>query len=104
MKAITHRHASLFNQQVLANFILSGQFERHMCRSRTRNAQRRQALLITLDAAFGDRVRVQGENAGLHVLAWFRNRPAEAGLLLGYSALDEYEIVAGVNALVQAFR
>jgi GntR family transcriptional regulator/MocR family aminotransferase len=133
VKAITDRHASLFNQQVLADFILSGQFERHMRRSRTRNAQRRQALLTALDAAFGDRVRVQGENAGLHVLAWFRNRPAveaediveraarkgigvysiapyyhgapaEAGLLLGYSALDEYEIVAGVNALAQALR
>jgi GntR family transcriptional regulator/MocR family aminotransferase len=133
VKSITDRHASLLNQQVLADFILSGQFERHMRRSRARNAARRSALLTALGAAFGDRVRVQGENAGLHVLAWFRGRPPaeiddivqraarkgigvysiapyyhgappEAGLLMGYGALDEYQIVAGVNALAQAVR
>ena len=133
IKSLTDRHTSLLGQQVLADFIASGQFERHMRRSRTRNAGRRQALLRALHKAFGDTVSVQGENAGLHVLLWFRDRPAaqtddivqraaargigvysiapyysgpppRAGLLLGYGALQEVEAVAGVNALALALR
>jgi len=133
IKAVTDRHTSLVGQEVLTEFIKSGQFERHMRRSRTRNAARRRALLKALDKAFGDTVSVQGENAGLHVLLWFRDRPASqiddivqraagkgigvysiapyysgtpprAGLLLGYGSLDEVEVVAGINALAQALR
>ena len=131
IKSITDRHASLPGQQVLADFIASGEFERHMRRSRTRNDARRQALLKALSQAFGDHVSVQGANAGLHVLLWFKDRPASqideiveraagrgigvysiapfyvgplprAGLLLGYSSLDEVEIIVGVNALARA--
>lgn len=133
LRSITDRHVPLLGQQVLAEFISSGQFERHMRRSKARNAARRQALLRALERAFGDSVTVEGENAGLHVLLWFRDRPAaqvdeiveraarrgvgvysiapfyhgalaQAGLLLGYSSLDEIEITAGVNALAQALR
>ncbi|MGA0571349.1 PLP-dependent aminotransferase family protein [Variovorax sp. VNK109] len=133
IKSVTDRHTSLLSQEVLAEFIQSGQFERHLRRSRTRNSGRRQALLRALNKAFGDSISVQGENAGLHVLLWFRDRPASqiddivqratakgigvysiapyyagtpprAGLLLGYGSLEEVEIVAGVNALAQALR
>lgn len=133
VKSITDRHVPLLGQQVLATFIKSGQFERHMRRSRARNDSRRKALLKALHAAFGEKASVQGENAGLHVAVWFRELPPSeidtivakaaqkgigvysiaplyqgalpsAGLLLGYSSLDEYEITAGINALAQALR
>jgi len=131
VKSIADRHAPLLGQQVLATFLSSGQFERHMRRSRARNDSRRKALLQALHSAFGDRISVQGQNAGLHVTVWFRDLPASeidsivekaaskgigvysiaplyhgpppsAGLLLGYSSLDEIEIAAGINALAQA--
>lgn len=133
IKAVTDRHSSLLSQEVLAEFLASRQFDRHLRRSRTRNAAKRQALLKALDRAFGDKVSVQGENAGLHVLLWFRHRPASetdeivdraaargigvypivpyyigapprAGLLLGYGSLEEAEIVAGVYAIARALQ
>jgi GntR family transcriptional regulator / MocR family aminotransferase len=76
---------------------------------------------------------VQGANAGLHVLAWFRNRapedaeeivaraeqagvgvypvtpyyldrPPAAGLVLGYAALSANEIEAGITLLARHLR
>lgn len=133
VKSITDRHVPLLGQQVLATFIKSGQFERHMRRSRARNDSRRKALLKALHAAFGESISIQGENAGLHVTVWFKDLAASetdtivakaakkgigvysiaplyhgalpsAGLLLGYSSLDEFEITAGINAMAQALR
>jgi GntR family transcriptional regulator / MocR family aminotransferase len=131
VKHLSDRHTSTLQQAVLADFIAEGHFERHVRRTRARNAKRREALLGALHAGFGDRAVVQGSNAGLHLMVWFRDRrieqteamiaaaaaagvgvypvapyylgePASAGLLLGYAALDEREITAGIRLLAGA--
>jgi len=128
IKNLSDRHTSTLQQLVLADFIAEGHFERHIRRVRTQNARRREALLKALDEVFGDRVSVQGSNAGLHLILWFRDRPAadapaivaaaaaagvgvyplgpyylgtpqNAGLLLGYASLSEHEIEAGIRLL-----
>lgn len=133
LKSLADRHSSTLAQQVLAEFLSTGLFERHLRRSRTRNASRRQALLKALQRAFGDSVVVEGANAGVHVLMWLKDWPVarideiveraaqrgigvysiapfyngpppQAGLLLGYSSLDEIEITAGINALAKALK
>jgi len=127
-KWLTDRHTSTLEQAVLTDFIHEGHFEHHLRRSRTRNAARRAALLEALDTHLGARVEVSGANAGVHLLVWLQDvappqlstfidyaarvgvglypvtpyylmPPPRAGLLLGYAALTEEEIRAGVQRL-----
>jgi GntR family transcriptional regulator/MocR family aminotransferase len=42
---------------------------------RRRNAERQQALLGALRRRFGDRIRIDGAAAGLHVVAWIDDLP-----------------------------
>src|SRR5436309_10489439 len=69
-KALTDRHTPTFEQEVLADLIGEGHFERHLRRTRTRNAAGRAALLDALGGYLGNRVEVGGANAGVHVVAW----------------------------------
>lgn len=127
-KWLTDRHTPTLEQQALSDFIREGHFARHLRRSRTRNAARRASLLDALDEHFGDRVDVWGANAGIHLIAWFRDLepgdveplvvraraagvglysvapyylspPSRAGLLMGFAPLNERDIRKGVKAL-----
>jgi len=127
-KAAIDTGCPALEQLALADFMKEGHFERHLRRSRTRNAKRREAMLDALDRYLGDRVEVSGSNAGLHILAWikgfaarrlpalcrraaerdvglypvtpyFRTPPKRAGLLLGFSSLQEKEIEEGIQRL-----
>src|SRR5262249_11459067 len=118
-------------QLTLADFIREGHFERHLNRSRVRNAARRTALLEAIHSHFGERAEVCGAAAGLHVLVWLRSRdgkpiaslsrraeaagvglysvapyylrpPRRTGVLLGYAPLSEREIHAGIARLAAA--
>jgi GntR family transcriptional regulator/MocR family aminotransferase len=130
-KAIADTGSSALEQLALADFIREGHFERHLNRSRARNAARRQALLAALQAHFGDRAEVAGAATGLHVLVWLRGRdgkavgsvsrraqaagvgiysvapyylapPRRTGVLLGYGPLDEQTISDGITRLATA--
>lgn len=125
------RHSPTLEQQVLADFIAEGHFERHLRRSRTRHAARRATLLCALEATLGDRVEVIGANTGKHVVVWLRDLPARsvprlvtearrdgvgvysvapyyatppprAGLILGYTPLEESRIAEGIHRLAAA--
>jgi GntR family transcriptional regulator/MocR family aminotransferase len=127
-KWATDRHTPTLTQEVLADFIRDGHFERHLRRARLRHASRRAALLDALERHVRDDVEVIGANAGVHLVVWLRHlpraalaalvssaaasgvgvypvdpyylrRPARAGLMLGYAALDEPRIEAGVARL-----
>jgi GntR family transcriptional regulator/MocR family aminotransferase len=130
-KWVADRHTSLVQQGALAGFLREGHLERTVRRAQVRNAARRAALLRAIEKHFGNDVEVFGAGAGVHVLVHFRrvpasrtdqlvNRAAAAGvrvhssasyylrppdrceLVLGYGAMTEREIAAGIRALESA--
>lgn len=130
LKFLMDRHAPTFEQEVLADFITEGHFERHVRRARARNASRRAVMLDTFREVLGDRIEIVGENAGIHMVVWLHGMPARgmgdliaraadrglgiysvaphyveppatAGLLLGYGCLTEREIRDGVRLLAE---
>jgi GntR family transcriptional regulator / MocR family aminotransferase len=133
MKFLIDMQTPTFEQEALADFIVEGHFERHLRRSRARNAARRATLLAALDRHFGDRVEVAGANAGVHVVVWLRGvdqarleairrraadkgvgiysvaphylrAPRRAGLLFGYACLSERDIKDGIAVLSGVLR
>lgn len=127
-KWLTDRHTSTLEQEVLTDFIREGHFERHLRRSRTRYAVRREALLEALGTFLGPQIDVSGANAGMHLLVWLRHLapsavealitraaqahvglysitpyyltpPPQAGLLLGYTSMTPDAIRAGIRRL-----
>ncbi len=62
-------------QHVLARFIADGSFERHVHRMRTIYKHRRDRLIAALSREFGDRIRVIGHDAGVHVLGELHGLP-----------------------------
>ena len=127
-KWLTDRHTPVLPQQVLADFLREGHFERYLRRLRARNDRRRTALLSALKENFGAAIHVSGATSGIHVLVRFNNLPnsianelvaraVRAGigvysaaknylrppqhveLILGYGALSERTIRAGIFAL-----
>ncbi len=127
-KWLADRHTATLEQEVLADFIVEGHFERHLRRARAGNAARRAALLEALRTYLGDRAVVEGANAGMHLLVWlpglkaedvggvvaaaaaegvgvypvapyYLSPPATAGLLIGYASLDAGEIREGIRRL-----
>ena len=131
LKYLSDVHSPTFEQEVLTDFMAEGHFERHLRRASARNAARRATLLGCLRESFGDRALVVGAEAGIHVVVWlpgvdprqvpaivaaaaeagvgiypvapyYLRPPRRAGLLLGYTCLQEREIRAGVRALAGA--
>ena len=132
-KVLSDTGSAGIEQLALADFIAQGALERHVRRMRTRNGQRRQALLHALADALGDTGRVSGADAGLHVLLelpdvpaaratelrqlcerrgvglypaapYYDRAPASARFVLGYASLGEDEIRDGVERLAEAVR
>ena len=78
------RHTPAIEQEALAAMLESGLYERHIRRVRRRNGERRQILLNALNHRFGGRIAIEGADAGLHVVVWFRGLPASSeGALVG---------------------
>ncbi|MGH7925160.1 MAG: PLP-dependent aminotransferase family protein [Candidatus Binatus sp.] len=115
-------------QAALVDFIREGHFEKHLHRTRTRNARRRAAMLEAIERHLGARAEVSGINAGLHLMLWLRDLPAsrsrelqmrgaragvgvysaapfyldppkQAALLLGYASMPEKQIAEGIRRL-----
>jgi GntR family transcriptional regulator / MocR family aminotransferase len=128
VKALLDTACPTLTQLALADFMRDGHLERHLRRSRARNAYRRAALLEAIDRYLGDRVEVSGAEGGLHILLWLRDitfartaevvaaaeksgvgvysvapfyskPPRRAGLLLGYTSLAEERIAEGIRRL-----
>ena len=121
-------HSAFLDQSALADFIVEGHFERHIRRMRTLYAERQQLLLSLTSRYLGGRLRVPPSDAGMTLLGWLRptdsdvdivRRAAHAGvevialssfgterrvapgLLLGYAAVHENDMVDGVRALAR---
>jgi GntR family transcriptional regulator/MocR family aminotransferase len=133
-KWVADRHTATFPQELLAQFIRDGHFERHLRRARTLLAARRVALLDAIRIHLPDAVEISGAHAGLHLVMWIRGMragkplealiarashagvgiypvtpyyltaPRRAGLVLGYAGLDESSIRAGIQRLATVLR
>jgi GntR family transcriptional regulator/MocR family aminotransferase len=113
-------------QNALAELLREGHFARHVRRMRTLYSERRGALVEALGAEFGDRLDLLGDQAGMHLVAGFRDdvddilvaetaarqelwamplascycgEPARRGLVLGYGATEARQIPLGVRRL-----
>jgi GntR family transcriptional regulator/MocR family aminotransferase len=125
-KWLSDRHTATLEQEALADFISVGAYERHLRRTRQKNARRREALLDSVHKHLGNRVRLTGHGSGAHVVLWPRRRisektvvaeaaahnvgiygispyflrqPDKAGLMLGYSRMKEHDIREGIRRL-----
>ena len=70
-KWLADRHSPLLQQQVLAEFIAAGHLERHVRKMRGIYEQRRKFFVDSLKEAFGSRVTILGDKAGINVLVRF---------------------------------
>jgi GntR family transcriptional regulator/MocR family aminotransferase len=122
-------HVSTLEQAALTDFIADGHFARHIRRMRTLYSRRGATLVDAIRQHLDGHVEVPPAHAGLHLIGWLRNgvddaraaaRAAahdveaqplsahamqpygRAGLLLGYAATPEPDIVAGVRRLAAA--
>lgn len=75
-KNLVDRHTPILEQAALAALMESGAYDAHVRKIRRRNGERRATLLNALHRAFGDGIVIEGADAGLHIVAWFRNIPA----------------------------
>ena len=130
-KWLCDRHTATLEQEALAEFILSGMYERHLRRVRRRNAARRDALLGAIRTHLAGCVEVSGDGAGAHIVLWpkrpiaeeaviaaaasqgvrvygisryFLKQPARTGIVLGYARMSEPEIREGIRRLGKALR
>jgi GntR family transcriptional regulator/MocR family aminotransferase len=130
-KALEDTGTAALEQLVLADFIRTGHFDRHLRRTNALNAARRNALVAALRKEFGERAEVCGANAGLHILVWLKGKrggmiadvhhkaemagvglytvdsfytkpPRRTGVVLGYAPLREREIREGIQRLAAA--
>jgi GntR family transcriptional regulator/MocR family aminotransferase len=119
----------MLEQAVLAEFIRSGEFERHIRRSRREYRVRRDALVAALTGAFGDRVEVGERHGGLNILVrlrvgidedqilkraaaggiglrsaavYYSDPPTVPTLLVGFAALAPERICRAVDGLAAA--
>ena len=59
-------------QEVIADFMLEGHFDRHIRRMRLLYSDRRRALVEQLRQTFGNTFEIRGAEAGMHLTAAFR--------------------------------
>lgn len=120
---------SRIDQAIICEFIRGGYFERHVNKMRKHYKNKHDALLKALKV-FGNKIRVTGENAGLHLVVEFLEetnedkliqKASEVGIqlyglnrhyitkessknptvLLGYANVSEEDIVNGIQLLYQ---
>ncbi|MFL5803383.1 MAG: PLP-dependent aminotransferase family protein, partial [Roseiflexaceae bacterium] len=130
-KALADRHAPSVEQAVLADFITEGHFARHVRRTRVLYAARQAALVDAAKSQLAGLLAVGPAEAGMHLVgylpegvddhaaarraaAYLVDAPAlsayaltpqqHGGLLLGYAAVSQAEIYAGVRRLATALR
>jgi GntR family transcriptional regulator/MocR family aminotransferase len=115
-------------QAVLTDFIIEGHFEHHLRRMRTLYAERQQVLVEAARRELAGLIDLEPCETGLHLIGWLPDHSddtglmqlaeargletralsgtciepvARRGLLLGYGAVDEATIRAGVTRLAR---
>jgi GntR family transcriptional regulator/MocR family aminotransferase len=120
------------NQAVLARYLADGFWDKHLRRMLAHNKRKYNLLVGALQSAMGQRVDILANGSGLHLLVgvldgrsqhellalarragvkvygtdcyWMANHhPMENYVLIGFSAIDENSIEAGVARLAEAW-
>ncbi len=133
MKWLIDRGNPVIYQRVMARFIESGGYERHLRRMNRRYAVNRQLLVDGLRDHLGDHVEISGSNAGTHVVVWskqnqpgfieqlisdcrkqhvgiypiepyYLEKPDRCGWLMGFSGLEQSAVTQGVMRLAECYR
>lgn len=127
LKNLDDAGGAAVTQAMLAGFMESGDYERHLRRSLRGNAERRAALLAAIERHFGNRAAVRGADSGLHLVvdlglstaqewavvraarrrglgvygcaAFSREADSARGLVLGYTRLDAAQLEGAVAVL-----
>lgn len=81
-KRLLDHHSNSVYQLALAAFMKSGEFEKHIARMKKLYNARRVKLIALLDELFPGEVVVYGQNAGMHLVAEFRQVSFSDELLL----------------------
>jgi len=124
---------SRLHQDTLTRFMQEGYWNSHLNKMRTLYRKKHQTLLQSIETYFGEKVKVIGENSGLHIVLeidcdrsecslvqdaltvgvkvypvsiyYFSNEyEGNPKLLLGYGGLSEQEIEQGIKLLKEAWR
>jgi GntR family transcriptional regulator/MocR family aminotransferase len=125
-KLVDDRGSSVLDQLTFADFVVRGEFDRHLRRMRPRYRQRRDVLLATLAQSLPD-FATTGISAGLHLVTWlppdldettlveaaaarglgvyglqpYRMSPGRGALLFGYGNLSETAVREGIGMLAE---
>lgn len=129
-RTLNDMHAPMLEQLALADFIGEGHFERHVRRMRTLYRTRQAVLVGEVEKNLGRFIEIAPSDAGMHLIGWLpkgvddrevsravteaglragavsryaKRRLERGGLMLGYTAFNEREIVDGVKRLRQVF-
>jgi GntR family transcriptional regulator / MocR family aminotransferase len=129
----TDLFASTLVQEVLADFMHAGHYDRHLRHLRERNAARRKALLDAAARFLGSHAVVAGVRAGLHAMIWlpgvplhelgrlvaraeqrgvavypvtsyYLGSPPRSGIVASYASLSEAEITQGIRLFARALK
>lgn len=129
-RVVMDQQCPTFEQAVLADFLREGHFARHVRRMRKLYRQRRDLLSAELDKHLAGLVEVEATDTGVHLVArlprgiddralaraaveqgievvplsaYHMHAPERGGLVLGYGAFDEEQIVAAAERLAAIF-
>jgi GntR family transcriptional regulator/MocR family aminotransferase len=81
-KRLLDHHSNSIYQLALAEFMKSGEFEKHIARMKKLYKARRLTLLALLEKLFPGEVTISGVNAGMHLVAELQNVTFADDLLL----------------------
>jgi GntR family transcriptional regulator/MocR family aminotransferase len=126
-RRVVDLHAPALEQAVVADFIVQGHFVRHIRRMRTLYTHRQTVLRTAIGRYLPGILEVHPDPAGMHLVAWLPPQLAESepivqaahaiglellplswfsvgplrrqGLVLGYAAIDDDQIIEGVRTL-----
>ena len=128
-RSVLDIHSPLFEQAVLAEFMIAGYFERHLRRMRSLYEERQQTLVAEARRHLSGLLELTPARAGLQCVGWLApdlderavtraaaahdvavtpvsafavRRLARSGLMLSFGAFEPNEIRAGVRRLAEA--
>lgn len=73
--------ASRLHQETLYRFMKEGYFQSHLNKMRTLYRKKHGVLMLSIKRYFGNKVKVIGENSGLHIVLEVKNRMSEEELI-----------------------